>query len=143
MGKEEKRRAKLKRIRGQERRGKATGRRRLLDVEDKQMGNVENAVTAMNRWLRVVSNYKKQSARIKGQKAVADKKKGKKGLFGPVLNQLVCRRRKQVCTNMCWIFKLFWSCPAEEPDRDSGDVPDDHQCFLQHGRLSQAKCNSY
>jgi len=50
---------------------------------------LENAVTAMNRWLRVVSNYKKQSARIKGQKAVADKKKGKKGLFGPVLNQLV------------------------------------------------------
>merc|ERR1712227_775871 len=37
---------------------------------------LENAVTAMNRWLRVVSNYKKQSARIKGQKAVADKKKG-------------------------------------------------------------------
>merc|ERR1711868_346012 len=35
---------------------------------------LENAVTAMNRWLRVVSNYKKQSARIKGQKAVADKK---------------------------------------------------------------------
>ena len=50
---------------------------------------LENAVTAMNRWLRVVSNYKKQSARIKGQKDLADKKKGKKGLFGPVLNQLI------------------------------------------------------
>merc|ERR1711862_921102 len=50
---------------------------------------LENAVTAMNRWLRVVSNYKKQSIRIKGQKSLADKKKGKKGLFGPVLNQLV------------------------------------------------------
>jgi len=50
---------------------------------------LENAVTAMNRWLRVVSNYKKQSARIKGMKDQADKKKGKKGLFAPVLNQLV------------------------------------------------------
>jgi len=46
-------------------------------------------VTAMNRWLRVVSNYKKQSIRIKGQKSLADKKKGKKGLFSPVLNQLI------------------------------------------------------
>ena len=50
---------------------------------------LENAVTAMNRWLRVVSNYKKQSIRIKGQKSLADKKKGKKGLFSPVLNQLI------------------------------------------------------
>ena len=51
---------------------------------------LENAVTAMNRWLRVVTNYKKQSLRIKGQKEIADKKKEKKGLFSPVMNQLVC-----------------------------------------------------
>jgi len=50
---------------------------------------LEAAVTAMNRWLRVVTNYKKQSLRIKGQKDQSEKKKGKKGLFGPVLNQLV------------------------------------------------------
>jgi len=50
---------------------------------------LENAVTAMTRWLRVVTNYKKQSLRIKGQKDLADKKKVKKGLFSPVLNQLV------------------------------------------------------
>merc|ERR1711868_87480 len=33
--------------------------------------------------------YKKQSIRIKGQKSLADKKKGKKGLLSPVLNQLI------------------------------------------------------
>ena len=50
---------------------------------------LENAVTAMTRWLKVVSNYKRQSLRIKGQKNLADKKKGKKGLFSPVMNQLI------------------------------------------------------
>jgi len=65
---------------------KAVSRKACRQADGKCL---ENAVTAMNRWLRVVSNYKKQSARIKGQKDLADKKKGKKGLFGPVLNQLI------------------------------------------------------
>merc|ERR1711862_287236 len=44
---------------------------------------LENAVTAMNRWLRVVSNYKKQSARSRARRLLLTRKRAKKDCLVP------------------------------------------------------------
>ena len=50
---------------------------------------ISQLTLAMRRWKDVVTNYKRQSARITDNKKKGGNKAGKKGLFAPIANKLV------------------------------------------------------
>merc|ERR1712110_105095 len=50
---------------------------------------LESAMTAMNRWRGVVTNFNKQKTRIEKQSEIAGKKGGKKAVFAPIALKLV------------------------------------------------------
>ena len=50
---------------------------------------IENAVTVMRRWKDQVGNFLKQKTRIEKQSGIAEKKAGKKAVFGPIAKKLI------------------------------------------------------
>ena len=50
---------------------------------------LESATTAMSRWRNQVANFMKQKTRIEKQAEIAEKKSGKKAVFGPIAKKLI------------------------------------------------------